>query len=197
LPILFRETITRSPWRNQVEVVKEPLNLLTFCGIDTASGTKSSNDYTVIVTLSTDGSNFWIRDVCRRRLEFWELIKQVIATAQIYGPRLIFIEAASSGLSLIPELKRATNLNIVGVNVKGNKISRADSVTPLFQAGRIFLPESALWLDAFEDELLAFPAGKTDDQVDALSLVLTECMATIEGPKKRYQMTLEQADLQR
>jgi hypothetical protein len=33
------------------------------------------------------------------------------------------------------------------------------------------VPRRALWRQAFEAELLTFPAGKHDDQVDALGLV--------------------------
>jgi hypothetical protein len=39
------------------------------------------------------------------------------------------------------------------------KVARAQSVTPLLEAGRVFLPESAPWLNDFVDELAAFPKG--------------------------------------
>jgi YD repeat-containing protein len=42
-----------------------------------------------------------------------------------------------------------------------------------FEAGRILLPNEAPWLADFEHELLAFPYGGYDDQVDALLLFLT------------------------
>src|SRR5438105_14081922 len=41
-----------------------------------------------------------------------------------------------------------------------------------FEAGRILLPNEASWLADFESELLAFPYGRYDDQVDALLLFL-------------------------
>jgi hypothetical protein len=37
---------------------------------------------------------------------------------------------------------------------------------------RILLPEEAPWLAEFVSELLAFPSGRYDDQVDALLLFL-------------------------
>jgi phage terminase large subunit-like protein len=43
-------------------------------------------------------------------------------------------------------------------------------------AGRaviLYLPGSAPWLGDFKHELLAFPAGRNDDQVDALVYALT------------------------
>jgi hypothetical protein len=35
----------------------------------------------------------------------------------------------------------------------------------------LFVPTKAPWFPAFREELLQFPAGKYDDQVDALSLI--------------------------
>jgi hypothetical protein len=41
-----------------------------------------------------------------------------------------------------------------------------------FEAGRVRLPVEAPWLADFESELLAFPNGRYDDQVDAFMLFL-------------------------
>ena len=41
--------------------------------------------------------------------------------------------------------------------------------TARIEAGSVFVPRQALWLDRFRAELLAFPMGHHDDQVDALS----------------------------
>lgn len=36
-----------------------------------------------------------------------------------------------------------------------------------FEAGQIYRPEQAPWLDAYMNELLAFPYGRYDDEIDA------------------------------
>jgi predicted phage terminase large subunit-like protein len=41
-----------------------------------------------------------------------------------------------------------------------------------FEAGLVHFPRHAPWLRDLEDELLAFPVGKTDDQVDSISQAL-------------------------
>ena len=41
-----------------------------------------------------------------------------------------------------------------------------------FEAGRILLPKEVPWLADFENEVLVFPGGRYDDQVDALLLFL-------------------------
>ena len=38
-------------------------------------------------------------------------------------------------------------------------------------AGKVYLPRNAPWVNEFLAELLAFPAGKHDDQVDSFSLL--------------------------
>lgn len=40
------------------------------------------------------------------------------------------------------------------------------------EAGSVLLPEFSLWLDEFRTELLAFPNGSHDDQVDARSQLI-------------------------
>ncbi len=37
------------------------------------------------------------------------------------------------------------------------------------EQGKVLLPQHALWLEAFQSELLAFPNGAHDDQVDVLA----------------------------
>ena len=40
------------------------------------------------------------------------------------------------------------------------------------EAGHVLLPKEADWLDTFLHELLAFPTGRHDDQVDSVSQFL-------------------------
>jgi predicted phage terminase large subunit-like protein len=44
--------------------------------------------------------------------------------------------------------------------------------TPKLESGSLILPRSAPWLDDFLIEYLAFPKGRHDDQIDALSQFL-------------------------
>ena len=50
----------------------------------------------------------------------------------------------------------------------------------------MWLPRNAPWIDEFLRELLSFPAGKNDDQVDTLSLLgrMLGEMITGKGPPK-------------
>ena len=50
----------------------------------------------------------------------------------------------------------------------------------------LYVPTHASWYSAFRSELLSFPAGKHDDQVDALGLVgqLLDKMVPGQKPKE-------------
>lgn len=84
----------------------------------------------------------------------------------------ILVEDRASGQSLIQELRHATCLPIFAVKVDADKMSRAQSVTPLVEAGKVFLLESAPWLNDYIDEMAAFPKGTHDDCVDSTTQAL-------------------------
>lgn len=42
---------------------------------------------------------------------------------------------------------------------------RMNAQTARIEAGAVHIPAHAGWLDAFRSEILAFPAGRYDDQV--------------------------------
>ena len=53
-----------------------------------------------------------------------------------------------------------------------NKVTRLAQQSAKIELGLMALPQSAAWLEPFEDEIEAFPNGKYDDQADALSQLL-------------------------
>lgn len=54
---------------------------------------------------------------------------------------------------------------------RGDKAIRAQSMRGRMALQGLYVPEHAPWYAAFRSELLSFPAGKHDDQVDAIGLV--------------------------
>ena len=97
---------------------------------------------------------------------------QIVALAQQWKPDLILIEDTSSGMGLIQLLREQTSLSIVGRHPKDDKETRMYRHQGRFEAGRVLLPVEAPWLAGFESELLSFPSGRYDDQVDAFMLFL-------------------------
>jgi predicted phage terminase large subunit-like protein len=54
---------------------------------------------------------------------------------------------------------------------RGDKAVRAQSIRGRMASGGLYVPIGASWYPDLRSELLGFPAGKHDDQVDALGLV--------------------------
>ena len=139
---------------------------------DTAFKTGAENDYSVITTWGVTENGYFLVSLWRGRVEFPELKRQVASQAEQWKSHAILIEDKASGQSLVQELKLATRFPILPVKIDSDKRARAEAVTPLFEAGRIFVPESAPWVDAYIDELLAFPVGAHDDAVDSTTQAL-------------------------
>jgi predicted phage terminase large subunit-like protein len=136
---------------------------------DTAWEEQEDADWSVGLTLGLKAGRAFVLDVFRERLETPELLEAVRAQYKRWKPREILIEDKASGKSALQVLKRETGLPVVGVSPEGkDKVARARAITPYYESGRVLHRTGAAWLDAFEDELVLFPEGPHDDQVDAL-----------------------------
>jgi predicted phage terminase large subunit-like protein len=69
---------------------------------------------------------------------------------------------------------------------RGDKAVRAQSIRGRMALEGLYVPIHEDWYPALRSELLSFPAGKHDDQVDALGLVgqLLDKMTEGQGPRK-------------
>ncbi len=140
---------------------------------DTAHG-KSSNsgDYSVCTTWGVTATGYYLLSVWRGRVDFPALRSLVGQLAREWRPVAIYIEDCASGQSLVQELRSATSFPVIPVKVDRDKQARAEAVTPMFEAGRVFFPAEAPWRSTLEDELASFPAGAQDDQVDSITMAL-------------------------
>lgn len=138
---------------------------------DVGAGDGPGNDYSAVVTALVVNNTCYVVDVQRRRLRFPDLVKWVKAHADEVGARRVLIESASSGIGLIQELTDHSRLDVIPIQPKGDKVSRATAATASIEAGRVLL--SAEPPSDFLKELLGFPGAKHDDMVDAfVQLVL-------------------------
>ena len=55
---------------------------------------------------------------------------------------------------------------------EGDKVTRMHAQSAKIEAGHVYVPRRAPWLEDFRTELLQFPKGRYDDQVDSLSQFL-------------------------
>jgi predicted phage terminase large subunit-like protein len=142
---------------------------------DVASTTANTGDWSVCTTWLIIKRTYYLLDVWRGRLEFPQIKRKVIALAREHSPNRILIEQAGPGLHLIQELKTNPQEGIalpIGINPEGNKLMRMEAQSARFESGQVYLPEEAPWLATLLHELLGFPKGQHDDQVDSVSQFL-------------------------
>lgn len=168
---------------------------------DMAAKPGDSNDCSVCITAVVRRAQVIIIDVFKGRLSFPDLKKRVIALAREHRPYRLLIEDASAGIQMIQTLHTEQPPGMalpIAIKVDKDKITRADRAAARVENGSLLLPAQSHWLDGLVNEMMAFPAGRHDDQVDALSqlLIFTEAGGTIRfAPEALNQNTEGPPDL--
>lgn len=142
---------------------------------DTAVKASERSDYSVCTTVLVKGNHVYVLDVFRERLSYPDLRRIVVEVGVKYRADVTLIEDKGSGSSLIQELEMDATPglpNIIGVEPWGDKATRMYAQTAFLEAKRVHLPRNAPWLDDYLVEMVRFPDGGHDDQVDSLSQLL-------------------------
>ncbi len=140
---------------------------------DLAASTKTSADFTVSASIAIDDDGtLWIRDVIRGRWE-WPDARKVMKDTMLAetGNTSHVVEEALHGIAALQELRRDPQLHgipLYGYRVDKDKVTRAMPWAARAEAGKVRLVRGE-WVNAFLDEVCAFPLAAHDDQVDAVS----------------------------
>jgi len=153
---------------------------------DTAFLKSERADYTAITTWGVfypegkigeehyhgDEAHLILIDCIKERYDFPELKAEALRLYEYWQPDTIIIEAKASGLPLVQELRRiGIPVNTFSPGKGQDKIARLNSVSPIFQDGRVWIPDNR-WGEELMDEVSDFPNGENDDLVDATTLAL-------------------------
>lgn len=137
---------------------------------DTGYKTGKNNDRSACTTWGVTKNAVFLLHAWAGKVEFPELKEQAKRLYGAWRPHVVYVEDKASGQSLIQELKRDTLIPIRPCSTDTDKLARAYAVTPMFEAGRVFVPrEPNDWLLGYVEELCSFPKGKHDDYVDSTS----------------------------
>lgn len=178
-PLAADATILHSEWLQTYETLPPDIRQGVATGAlrpiqswDTAVKSAAENDATICLTALPHEGMHYLLEVRVLRTDYPTLRREVIAQAARHNPTHILMEDAALGQALLQDLKRDTNLPLMGIRPRLGKIERALAISPILESARVTLPENAVWRADFESELAAFPSGAHDDQVDALTQYL-------------------------
>tara|TARA_R110001606_G_scaffold111535_4_gene238119 strand:- start:99 stop:1298 length:1200 start_codon:yes stop_codon:yes gene_type:complete len=145
---------------------------------DTAFSKRETADYSAITTWGVFYPNesgtpaLILLDSKKGRWDFPELKQMAFDEYKFWDPDTVIVEAKASGTPLTQEMRQ---MGIPVVNFtpsRGNdKITRVHSVSPLFEAGMVWYPDT-VFAEELVEEVAAFPNGEHDDLVDSMTQAL-------------------------
>ena len=150
---------------------------LTVYGASDYAVTASGGDYTVHVVVGVDpddriylldlwrdqsASDRWIEAFCDLVLK-WKPLGWAEETGQIRASLGPFLDRR--------QIERSAYVARTAFPTRGDKAVRAQSIRGRAALGGLYLPTDAPWRSDLVAEMMSFPAGVHDDQVDALGLV--------------------------
>lgn len=156
---------------------------------DTGIKPAQVNDPSVCTTWAVTRTGAYLLHVFRERMTFPVLRDKAIELAGLYKPTHVLIEDKGSGQSLIQELRDSTQLPVVPIEPVGDKVTRMMAATGPIEAGKVFLPVKATWLQAYEGELSIFPLAPHDDQVDSTSQFINWMRESLIGRMFEWDST--------
>jgi len=162
------------------------------------------NDWTVCVTIGQDEfNNLHIMHVLRFRSgDGNAIVEHVLDQYQAYTPDLLGFEDGQIWKSLASQFKlRCNERNLFPshelLQPLTDKLVRAGPLKGRMQLGKVFVKNNQPWTEIFVRELMTFPAGKHDDQVDGASwcVRLTLARSAPKPPGEKTQQSKLQAML--
>ena len=179
-------SIIPKEWFMNWEEEKPPKCEYLIQSYDTAFLKSERADYTAITTWGVfypegkigeemytgNDAHLILIDCIKERFDFPELKAEALRLYEFWQPDTVIIEAKASGLPLVQELRRVgIPVNTFSPGKGQDKIARLNSVSPIFQDGRVWVPDNR-WGEELMEEVSDFPNGENDDLVDATTLAL-------------------------
>jgi predicted phage terminase large subunit-like protein len=163
-------------WLRPVPTLPPRESLRVFGASDYAV-TSDGGDYTVHIVLGVDSDDrLYVLDLWRGQASSDQWVEAFCDLVVRWKPMGWAEETGQIRAGIGPWLDRRSRERRAFVAreafpTRGDKSVRAQSIRGRAALNGLYLPAGAPWRADFEAELLSFPAGRHDDQVDALGLV--------------------------
>jgi predicted phage terminase large subunit-like protein len=197
----INQVFSRS-WMKYYEEIKH--RDMVYCtSVDLASAKKeesSDPDYTVVLTcaVSAKYNEIYVVHYTRGRFDPGETINAVFDHVRAYKPLEVIVESIGYQRTLNYWMRKRMKFHnlLFYINelkgLTGSKVDRIRGLQPYFSNGQIFLKAR---MTEIEQELLAFPKGRHDDLVDALSMQIKFWYGITESYTKEEEEELAGKDM--
>ena len=139
--------------------------------------TDNGGDYTVHIVVGVDPEGkLWLLDLWRGQTNSLEWVESFCELVKEWKPLGWARETGQIKGGVGPFLSKRQRevkafVAFADFPTKGDKVIRSASIRGRMELDGLYVPVGAPWYPDFRQELLAFNAGKHDDQVDALGLI--------------------------
>jgi len=133
-----------------------------------------TSDYVVGQVWGKERGDYYLLDQFRARADMPKTARALKALSAKWPKAWQkLVEDTANGPAIIQTLRHEVS-GLTPVHPKESKIARTYAVSPLAEAGNVYLPDPSIasWIHDFVEECSAFPNGTHDDQVDACTQAL-------------------------
>lgn len=162
--------IFKLKWLNIVK--KVPVFQYVIISGDIA-GTQGRGDYSAFLVWGYFDELWYLIAAHRDKVDLPGVVRLYRKLDEYYAPDFTIIEQNTIGAGFISRLNELGYAHVQGLTVVGDKVARAEGITPLLERKQVAFLKTMPLYEKFMDELLSFPSSKNDDMVDALTLALT------------------------
>lgn len=176
-PVPLEGGLIKKTWLKYYKTAAKPQFTGKVQSWDTANKAKNINDPSCCQTFGLTANGYYVDDYLNERMEYPELKRAVVTQFNkhnVNGGKVeaVLIEDKGSGTQLIQELRRETQIPVIAIMPEGDKTARLSAQSAKVEAGLLYLPEDAIWLNDYELELCLFPNAAHDEVPDTLSQFL-------------------------
>lgn len=153
---------------------------------DTATSVEPNAAWSVCTTWGYHEKRWYLLDVFRERLEFYDLKHALVRLWERWQPDKVLIEKASNGDALWSLLKAEGPFRPMLWPVAKSKEERLIAQTGQLEARQVVLPNKAPWLATYLHELKGAPNCRFWDQVDSTTQFLDFELTNRPWVERRY-----------
>ncbi len=172
-PTVAGGSIVRPEWFGVIPADQRPSDYEAIVqSWDPAAVPGDSNDYSVCMTFGLLGNYIDLLDVHREKCVLPDLLKVASHLRHCWKPNVVLVETVGVGRGLFDHLNRENPQGMRSIYPDLGKLERMAIQSPMIERGEVRLQPNATYREPFLSEVVSFPNGTYDDQVDALSQAL-------------------------